>query len=82
MPTHGAPAGADLLTEAPRVAAWLRALGAGARPLDVAALGYLDGERHVRLALAMDGVQAAADAPPTSARLDGERPTDVFAVPG
>jgi hypothetical protein len=74
-----AQAGADLLSEAPTVAAWLRGLG---EPLDVAALGYLDGERHVRLALGMDMIQSAlcdADARTTLAWM--ATPTDVFAVP-
>jgi hypothetical protein len=77
-----AQAGADLLTQAPAVAAWLAERSAGAGPLDVAALGYLDGERHVRLALAMDMVQAAccaADGRTSLAWL--ATPTDVFAVP-
>jgi hypothetical protein len=72
-------AGVDLLREAPRVAAWLRAHPA---PLDVAALGYADGERHVRLSLAMDMVQVAAceaDSRTTLAWM--ATPTDVFAVP-
>jgi hypothetical protein len=74
-----ADAGADLLRDAPRVAAWLRALG---EPLDIAALGYLDGERHVRLALAMDAIQAAAcTADPRTTLAWMATPTDVFAVP-
>lgn len=77
-----ADAGADLLAEAPQVAAWLRGLATEQGPLDIAALGYLDGERHVRLSLAMDMVQAAlceADARTTLAWM--ATPTDVFAVP-
>ena len=74
-----AEAGADLLTEAPTVAAWLRGLGV---PLDVAALGYLDGERHVRLALAMDMIQSAlCDADPRTTLAWMATPTDVFAIP-
>lgn len=74
-----AQAGVDLLGQAPALAAWLGTLDG---PLDVAALGYADGERHVRLALAMDMVQAAccaADARTSLAWL--ATPTDVFAVP-
>jgi hypothetical protein len=71
--------GADLLTETPAIAAWVRAFDG---PLDVASIAYLDGERHVRVSLAMDRVAAAA--------CEGRRdtslaymatPTDVFAVP-
>jgi hypothetical protein len=72
-------AGVDLLTETPRAATWLRSLEG---PFDVAALGYLDGERHVRLAIAMDLLQMAAceaDARSTLAWM--ATPTDVFAVP-
>jgi hypothetical protein len=82
--THGddeswlADAGVDLLTEAPRTAAWICSQGG---PLDVAALGYLDGERHVRLALAMDMVQVAAARDPRTSLAWMATPTDVFAVP-
>jgi hypothetical protein len=72
-------AGVDLLAEAPRAAAWVRAQ---AGPLDIAALGYLDGERHVRLSLAMDMVQqSACAADPRTTLAWMATPTDVFAVP-
>ncbi len=82
-PGDGAPwlaeAGVDLLTETPQVAAWVCAQNG---PLDVAALGYLDGERHVRLSLAMDMVQSAAAArDPRTSMAWMATPTDVFAVP-
>lgn len=74
-----AEAGLDLLTDAPRAAAWVRAQPG---PWDVAALGYLDGERHVRLSLAMDLVQrAACDADARTTLAWMATPTDVFAVP-
>lgn len=72
-------AGADLLTQAPQVAAWLGALGV---PLDVGCIAYADGEKHVRLTLAMDAVAerlCRADARTTLAWM--ATPTDVFAVP-
>lgn len=79
-PASWAPhAGVDLIAQAPRAVAWLRTLDG---PLDVAALGYADGERHLRLSAAMDLVQAAAceaDARTTLAWM--ATPTDVFAVP-
>lgn len=70
--------GVDLLRDAPAVAAWLKTLPG---PLDIAALAYLDGERHVRVVLAMDMVMqalCAADARTGLAFL--ATPTDVFAV--
>lgn len=74
-----AQAGVDLLDDAPRVAAWLLTLGG---PLDIAALGYLDGERHVRLSLAMDMIQSSAcEADPRTSLAWMATPTDVFAVP-
>ena len=74
-----APApGADLLRDAPALAAWLRSLD---RPLDIAALAYLDGERHVRVVLAMDMLQAAlCEADPRTGLAFLATPTDVFAV--
>ncbi|MFG6467986.1 hypothetical protein [Roseateles sp. BYS87W] len=72
-------AGADLLTDTPDIAAWLAGLGV---PLAVANLAYLDGERHVRVSLAMDAISAtlcAADARTQLAYM--ATPTDVFAVP-
>jgi hypothetical protein len=74
-----ARAGADLLADTPEIAAWLAALG---QPLSVANLAYLDGERHVRVSLAMDAISATlreADARTQLAYM--ATPTDVFAVP-
>lgn len=72
-------AGVDLIADTPEIAAWL----ASARgPLTVGAYAYLDGARHLRVAAAMDAVQA---------HLCGTRrdvslamlatPTDAYAVP-
>lgn len=78
--------GADLLTQTPEIAAWLRAHAAAgpaaAGGLDVGQFAYLDGERHVRVALAMDAIGArltADDARTTLAFM--ATPTDLFAVP-
>jgi hypothetical protein len=71
--------GADMLTHTPQIAAWLRSLGL---PLDVFSIAYLDGERHLRVSLAMDAIAdacTAADARCTLAWM--ATPTDVFAVP-
>ena len=73
-------AGADLLTQAPALTNWICRFDAA---LDVAAHAYLDGERHVRLALAMDLIQrAACMGRPDTTLAFMATPTDVFAVPG
>ncbi len=72
-------AGADMLVQTPEIAHWLAQLG---QPLDLFSIAYLDGERHVRVSLAMDAIGevcAAADARCTRAWM--ATPTDVFAVP-
>ena len=72
-----AHAGADMLTQTPEIAAWLVGLGV---PLDLFAIAYLDGERHVRVSLAMDAL-AVATAQPRCTLAWMATPTDVFAVP-
>jgi hypothetical protein len=72
-------AGADMLTHTPEIAAWLTQRE---QPLDLFSIAYLDGERHVRVSLAMDAIGSAAcaaDARCTRAWM--ATPTDVFAVP-
>lgn len=79
QPLDAAHAGADLLADTPEIAAWLASLG---QPLSIANLAYLDGERHVRVSLAMDAISATlceADARTQLAYM--ATPTDVFAVP-
>ncbi|NTU84270.1 MAG: hypothetical protein HGA45_33720 [Chloroflexales bacterium] len=72
-------AGANLLTQAPEIAAWLMTLDT---PLDIAALAYLDGEQHVRVSLAMDGIIAGVSAErPDTTLMYMATPADVFAVP-
>lgn len=72
-------AGVDLLRDAPRAAAWLRGFE---RPLDVGAFAYADGERHLRLSVAMDlVVQSVLEAQPTSSVAYLATPSDVFPVP-
>lgn len=74
-----AHAGADLLTQAPEIVAWLRSLEGN---LDVASLAYLDGERHVRVTVAMDAiVTALSEARYGTSLAYMATPTDVFAVP-
>ncbi|KQV88141.1 hypothetical protein [Pelomonas sp. Root1237] len=79
QPLDVAHAGADLLADTPEIAAWL---ASRQQPLSIANLAYLDGERHVRVSLAMDAISAtlcAADARTQLAYM--ATPTDVFAVP-
>lgn len=72
-------AGADLLRDAPRIAAWLKGVG---RPMDLASLAYLDGERHVRVSMAMDLIASSLlAAQPGGSLAYLATPTDVFAVP-
>lgn len=76
--------GADLLTQTPELGAWLLAYrDRVGQSLDVGNLAYLDGERHVRVALAMDALSAllCARDPGTSLAYLAT-PTDLFAVPG
>lgn len=72
-------AGVDLLRDAPRAAAWLRSFE---RPLDVGAFAYADGERHLRVSVAMDlVVRAVLQAQPASSVAYLATPSDVFPVP-
>jgi hypothetical protein len=74
-----AQAGADLLTQAPEIADWLKSFSGD---LDIASLAYLDGERHVRVSVAMDAiVTALGEARPGTSLAYMATPTDVFAVP-
>jgi len=71
-------AGANLITQAPDIAAWLKTFDG---PLDVASLAYLDGERHVKVAMGMDMIaQALCDADPRTTLAFLATPTDMFAV--
>lgn len=71
--------GCDMLTQTPQIAAWLCQLGL---PLDLVCVAYLDGERHVRVSMAMDAVDTAcAAAGPRCTLARMATPTDVFAVP-
>lgn len=74
-----ARAGADLLKELPQITTWIRSFKG---PLDVAAHAYADGERHVRLAAAMDVIQAVACHDHQDSTLAFmATPTDVYAIP-
>lgn len=71
--------GCDLLTQTPEIAHWLSQMQ---EPLDLAAIAYLDGERHVRVSIAMDAIMATvSQAKPDTTLMFMATPTDVFAVP-
>lgn len=73
-------AGADLLTDTPEIAPWLAELRPQAA-LDIGAIAYLDGERHVRVSMAMDAIAGAVCAAnPASSRMFMATPTDAFVV--
>jgi hypothetical protein len=77
--SDAALAGCDMLTQTPHIAAWLQQLG---RPLDLMSIAYLDGEKHVRVSLAMDAIAVACSAGAPGCTLAWmATPTDVFAVP-
>ncbi len=88
VPTRGAAdatanwhstAGANLISEAPAIAQWLQTFPG---PLDIGSLAYLDGERHVRVAMGMDMIADAACAADRRTSLAFlATPTDIFAVP-
>lgn len=72
-------AGADLLLDTAEIAGWL---DEQADEMTIGAYAYLDGEKHVRVAAAMDAIQAHL----TKGRQDRSlaflpTPTDVFVVP-
>jgi hypothetical protein len=74
-----APAGADLVGETPEIAAWLHEADG---PLTVGAYAYLDGAQHVRVAAAMDAIQAQLAAQRRDITLAMlATPTDIYAVP-
>lgn len=77
-----AAAGADLLADAPTVAAWLSEV-AGSDQLVVGNYVYADGATNVRVAAAVDvlSTRLLAERPDTALAFLAT-PTDVFAVPG
>ncbi|WP_151776871.1 hypothetical protein [Acinetobacter brisouii] len=71
--------GANLLTQTPEIAAWLAQMP---ERLNLAAIAYLDGEKHVRVAMAMDAImQYISEQKPNTSLMFMCTPTDVYAVP-
>ena len=71
--------GANLLTHTPEIAQWLLQFK---QDLDLAAIAYLDGEKHVRVSVAMDSVMQYVSRHKSNTSLMYMcTPTDVYAVP-
>ena len=71
--------GANLLTQTPEIAGWLARMP---QRLHLAAIAYLDGEKHVRVAMAMDAImQYVSEQKPDTSLMFMCTPTDVYAVP-
>lgn len=71
--------GANLLTQIPEIAKWLTQ---SEHQLDLAAIAYLDGEKHVRVSMAMDAIMQYVSAQkPDTSLMYMCTPTDVYAVP-
>jgi hypothetical protein len=76
---EGGAAGADLVTDTPELAEWLRRTDG---PLTVGNYVYADGAGHVRVAMAVDALQAHLAAHRDDVSLAVlATPTDVYAVP-
>lgn len=71
--------GTNLLTQIPEIAQWLVQFP---QKLDLAAIAYLDGEKHVRVSMAMDSImQYVSEHKPDTSLMFMCTPTDVYAVP-
>lgn len=71
--------GANLLTQTPEIAHWLIQ---SEHQLDLAAIAYLDGEKHVRISMAMDSImQYVSEQKADTSLMFMCTPTDVYAIP-
>ncbi|WP_445115198.1 hypothetical protein [Acinetobacter sp. WZC-1] len=72
--------GVNLLTQLPEIAHWLIQ---NPHQLNLAAIAYLDGEKHVRVSMAMDSIMSyVSEHKPDSTLMYMCTPTDIYAVPG
>lgn len=72
-------AGIDLLTDLPELIDWL---GEQEGPLDLASHAYADGEKHVRVSLAMDAIaERLCTTEPRTSLAYLATPTDAYGVP-
>ena len=68
-----------MLTQIPEIAKWLLQFE---QDLDLAAIAYLDGEKHVRVSMAMDAIMHYVSQQKANTSLMYMcTPTDVYAVP-
>ena len=71
--------GANLLTQIPEITQWLCD---NPQRLDLASIAYLDGEKHVRVSMAMDSIMSTvSEQKADSSLMYMCTPTDVYAVP-
>ncbi|MCH7388253.1 hypothetical protein MMO39_13250 [Acinetobacter modestus] len=71
--------GANLLTQTPEIANWLNTFS---ETLDLAGIAYLDGEKHVRVSIAMISImEQVSQHKPDSSIMFMLTPTDIYAIP-
>lgn len=71
--------GANLLTQTAEIAKWL---SEQPEQLDLAAIAYLDGEKHVRVSMAMDSIMHyVSQQKPDTSLMYMCTPTDIYAIP-
>ncbi|MBP8005949.1 MAG: hypothetical protein KAZ18_03520 [Acinetobacter sp.] len=71
--------GANLLTQTPEIANWLNTF---TETLDLAGIAYLDGEKHVRVSIAMISIMEQVSRLKTdSSIMFMLTPTDIYAIP-
>lgn len=71
--------GANLLTQTAEIAQWLVQ---NSNELDLAAIAYLDGEKHVRVSMAMDAImQFVSEHKANTSLMFMCTPTDIYAIP-
>ncbi|MDO3663609.1 hypothetical protein [Acinetobacter higginsii] len=71
--------GANLLTQTPEIANWLNTF---AETLDLAGIAYLDGEKHVRVSIAMISImEQVSKQKADSSIMFMLTPTDIYAIP-
>ena len=70
--------GCNLLTQTPEIITWLASMPVA---LDIAAIAYLDGEKHVRISMALDAIMSAVSQhKPDTSLMYMATPTDIFAI--
>lgn len=70
--------GCNLLTQTPEIVTWLSSMPVA---LDIAAIAYLDGEKHVRISMALDAIMSTvSQQKPDTSLMYMATPTDIFAI--